>query len=89
MIAFSSMLVGPASKAGIKVPKNVEDYSPEEFVHWHIYQAIQLCAAMPSPNAHWENAQLIASYTEEQAKIVTYQQLLDDGLSVGSSSMYY
>lgn len=89
MIAFPFMLIGPAEKAGIKVPKNVENYEPEQFIHWHIYQKVQLCAAMPSPSSHWNNANLIASYSEEQAQLVTYQQLLDDGLEVGSSSMYY
>ena len=79
MLAFTSMLVAPAAKAGMKVPLNVEDYDREEFMHFHVYELMQIGRPLPHPAAHWDNAEVIAALSEDEVKQVTYTDLLAKG----------
>jgi hypothetical protein len=83
VIAFPGMLVAAAEKAGIKVPPNPEEFDSTEYPHWDVFLKVQIGAPMPSWTAHWDNAQLIGSLSDEEIKTITYQQLLDKGLEVG------
>jgi hypothetical protein len=85
MIAFASMLLSPAEKAGMKIPDDADEFDPNEFPHFDVYLKCQLGASMPSPSAHWENAKLIASYSDDKIKTLTYAELLEDGFAVGRS----
>jgi hypothetical protein len=85
MIAFEGMLVAPATEAGMKVPEDPEDYDPEQFPHFDVYLKCQLGASMPNPSAHWNNAKLIAGYSDAKIKTLTYAELLEDGFEVGRS----
>ncbi len=89
MIAFPSMLVGCAKEAGIDVPDDIENYDPESYMKWHIYNIVQLGQSLPYPSAHWHNAKVIAELSEQELKSVTFDDLIEKGLSVGNSSMYY
>lgn len=83
MIAFERPLAACAENAGIKVPADLENYNPEDYVHWHIYRMTQLGAPLPYPSAHWDNAVVIAKLSEEQAKTVTFRDLEELGCMWG------
>lgn len=85
MIAFPGMLVACAEKAGMKVPPDPNDFSPEEYPHFNIFCTVQLGAPMPHFSAHWDNAVIVAAIADEQVKTITYGQLLEQGLAVGYS----
>lgn len=65
MLAYPEMLVGPAEKAGIKVPADIENYDTHEYPHWHVYLILQLGRSLPSPTSHWTNAKVVASVPED------------------------
>lgn len=89
MIAFPEMLVGCAKEAGITIPSDVENYEPEDFMHWHIFLMVQLGQSLPYPSAHWDNAKVVSALKDEELKTVTMQDLIEKGLSIGNSSTYY
>ena len=83
MLALADMLVPAALEAGIKVPDDVKNYDKEEYVHFFVYTAIQLGQALPHPTAHWNNAHVVARFTAEELKLMTYQDFLDAGFEAG------
>jgi hypothetical protein len=89
MIAFASLLVPPAEQAGIKIPDVVSDdnltYDPKDYPHWHIFCNAQLGTPMPSADAHWNNAHVVASLSEFDTKVITMKELVDRGFSIGYS----
>lgn len=82
MIAFEGLLVAPAEAAGIKVPPDPEEYDPKEFVHFHVFCNVQLGTNMPSAEAPFVNARIIAELTEVEVLKVTLFQLIARGLAV-------
>lgn len=85
MIAFPIMAVAPAGEAGIKVPPDPDNYDPQDYPHFAVFCKVQLGAPMPNPSAHWENAKIVAGVSDADIMSITYQQLLDLGLSIGFS----
>ena len=83
MLSLPEMIVGPAEQAGLKVPPDVNAFDKNEYPHWNVFCAVQLGSPMPSPVAHWENAELIAKIPEDQIREVTFNQLLELGLQIG------
>lgn len=83
MIAFTDMLIIPAKASGMKVPDNAEDYSPEEYPHFYVYERCQIGSPMPNPNSHWNNAKLISIIPDDEIKTVCFADLLEMGLEVG------
>lgn len=83
MIALPSMLMEPAKRAGMKVPEDPDNFDPNEYPHWDVYLKVQIGAPMPNWTAHWDNAQVIASVSEDKIKSITYNDLLEMGLAVG------
>ena len=79
MIAFPSMLVPACEKAGISVPPNPNGkYNPNEYPHFHVFCLAQLLR--PTRHGeHWENAEVIASFTEEEIVNVTLPMLVERG----------
>lgn len=84
MIAFARMLVPAAEEAGIKVPEDPENFDESVYPYWNVFLTVQLGAPMPNWSAHWNNAKLIASLSDEEIRTITYQQLLDKGLEIGT-----
>ena len=76
MMAFPSMIAETARQAGMKVPPNEgeDDFSPDEFPHFHVYCNVQLGVALTWGN-HWENAKIIASIPEDKLRSITVQDL--------------
>ena len=84
MIAFPFLLIEPAVKAGIKVPENDDavdklDQLRETHPHWFVYCTLQLGNPMPSPDSHWNNAEVIAKLSDEEIKKVTVEDLIQLG----------
>ena len=83
MIAFPAMLIGPAEKAGIKVPPDANNFMDKEYPHFTVYLNAQLGHPMPHPTAHWDNAKVIAAIPEDKIFTITVQELLAAGFAVG------
>lgn len=78
-MAFPEMLVGAAQHANIAVPDDLENYNKEEFPHWFILCATQLCRPMQH-GEHWENAKVITTLTLEQMQTMTYEDFQEIGV---------
>ncbi len=78
MLAFESMLIAAAEKAGIKVPLDT-DYDPHEYPHWRVFCTMQLGRSMPTPTAHWDNAKIIAAIPDDKIKTVNTVDILGMG----------
>ena len=83
MIALAEMLVEPAKKAGIRVPDDVHNYNKLDYPYWFVYVQLQLGEAMPRPDSHWRNAELVAGLTETQLRTFTVQDFLNAGFETG------
>ena len=81
MIAHPGLLLGPAKQAGMKVPEDLDDYEVSEYPHWHVYCFIQLGRPMPTPTAHWTNAEIIAKVSDADIQMATIDDLLALGIS--------
>jgi hypothetical protein len=84
MMAFPSMLEGAAVAAGMKVPEdpdNTKSWNPMDFPHFATFCNAQLCRPLARWGEHWENAKIIASFSEAEIKEATIEQLLARGLS--------
>lgn len=84
MIAFPEMLVPAAVQAKMKVPDNPRSFDTSEYPHFQVFCNVQLGFGMPSPTAHWDNAQVIAAIPDSEIMSVTRAQLLDLGLQVSA-----
>lgn len=91
MLAFKSMLIEPAKKAGMAVPEvaDVEafdldsDENRENFPHFTVFCLLQLGAPMPSWSSHWRNAEVIANMTVEQIRTFLYEDYINAGCEFG------
>lgn len=79
MMAFPGMLVGPAKKAGIKVPDNPEEFDRNEYTHFFVFCQMQLGRRMPYASCVWDNAEIIASIPDEEIKKVSTTSILAMG----------
>lgn len=79
MFAFPGMLVSAAKQAGIRTPKNPDDFDPKRFPHFAVFCTVQLGRRM-RPGEHWENAKVIASVPTKEIKTVTLDGLIARGL---------
>ena len=80
MIAFPTMLEGPATLAGMRVPPDPNNYSSDEFPHFHCFCVLQLHRPMKMDGEQWRNAEIIASIPEEQLREMTLSDFLAAGL---------
>lgn len=83
MIAFPGMLIPAAQRAGMKVPPDSENYDANEFPHFMVYCRMQLGAPMPTPDAHWDNAKIVAEVPEDQIRLITPALLVEAGFATG------
>jgi hypothetical protein len=87
MIAFPGILVQPALVAGIPVPQginvNTDDFDREEFPHFAVFCTVQLGAPLPYPQAHWDNAEVIAKIPANKIKTITSSELVKMGFQTG------
>lgn len=81
MIAFPSMLVGPAEKAGIKTPdlSSTDDWDTDEFPHFTVFCRAQLGRPMKMDGEQWRNARVIAAIPEERIRLVSLDDLINLG----------
>ncbi len=84
MIAFAELLVEPAKRAGIPVPEKFDqggDFDEKAYPRFNLFCCVQLGTAMPDPQAHWNNARVIAQVPEDKICSITMAELLDMGLA--------
>lgn len=81
MLAFPSMLTSAAEQAGMKFPSDPDDFSPEEFPHFHVFCAVQLGRRMGQLNEHWDNAKVVAAVSDDDIRSISLADLIDNGLS--------
>lgn len=79
MLMFPGMLVEAAEKAGMKVPEDPDNFSPDEFPHFHVFCNIQLGVPLPSWDVHWENAKVIAGLSDKEVKSISFAGLEEKG----------
>ena len=80
MLAFPEMIVPAAKKAGMKVPKDANDFDSNKYPHFCVFCIVQLCRPMLRLDEHWNNAKIIAAIPEDKIRTVTLEQLLAKGL---------
>lgn len=81
MMVFPSMLTPAADEAGMSCPPDPDDFSPEEYPHFHVFCTVQLGRAMEWTE-HWHNAEVLAAIPEKELKTLTLEDLLEKGLRV-------
>ncbi len=83
MIISAPMLIGPAKKAGMKVPFDADNFNPKDYPHFSVFCSVQLGAPMPSWTSHWTNAKIIAAIPDNKIKTITYRDLTKMGFEIG------
>jgi hypothetical protein len=82
MLVFPSMLIPAAIAAGIKVPKDVDNFDSNEFPYFSVFCTIQLCRPMHVLSEHWDNAKIIADIPDKKIRKITIIDLINKGLSI-------
>lgn len=80
MFAFAGMLIPHAESAGMKVPKDPDNFDANKFPHFYVYREIQIGRPIVRNTSHWDNAKIIAEIPEDKIRSVTYEELLDLGV---------
>jgi len=85
MIAFPELLIEPANRAGIPTPDDVTRYEEyaELYPHFFVFCQMQLGSPMPYPSVHFDNAKIIAMFTEEDFFTLTDQDIINHGFQIG------
>lgn len=83
MIAFPSMLLKPAEKAGINTPQDADNFDPNAYPHFTVFLNMQLGQPMPILGCHWDNAKVVAAIPEAEIKTITPATLIERGFIVG------
>lgn len=79
MFAFPGMMMPAAEAAGIEVPYDPENFDKEKFPKFHVFVRMQVGRPMPYSGCVFDNAKLIASLSDDQAKTITLEQLVERG----------
>lgn len=80
MIALAEMLVEPAKKAGMRVPRDIHKCDKRKYPHWHVFCVVQLGRFMPSPTSHWQNAEVIAKIPDARIRRMSLAELVAAGV---------
>ena len=89
MLAFPSMLIGPAEEAGIEVPEfdennfqeSIESFR-ETHPHFYVFCMLQLGKSMHFPSEAWENAKVLGELSKDEIVEVTAKDLVERGFSL-------
>lgn len=74
MMCFPSMLLEAATRAGMKVPDDPDNFNEKEFPHFHLYCITQLNRKIRW-GEHWENAIVITNVPEVDLDKITLGEL--------------
>lgn len=80
MLAFAGMLVPFAESAGMKVPKDPENFDANQYPHFYVYRVLQIGRPIIRNVSHAENARIIAEIPEDQIRLVTFPELIMMGV---------
>jgi hypothetical protein len=70
----------------IKQPENYENFNPDEYPHFNVFMITHLGNAFDPDNLK-ENADIIASIPDEQIRKVTYNDLIEMGVTFSCSGV--
>lgn len=85
MLAFPSMLVPAAEKAGMAVPPEPNSFSKHDFPHFAVFCALQLGRRMNDFTEHWDNARIIAAIPVDQLKTMYLEDFINAGVSYAAN----
>lgn len=85
MLAFPSMLVAPALKAGMTTPDDhllhgEFDTFKETHPHFFVFCLLQLARPMTAPTEHWDNAKVVAEVPLDRLKTMTVRNWRSAGV---------
>lgn len=80
MLAFPGMLVPHSESAGMKVPKDPENFNANDYPHFYVYLEWQIGRPIIRNTSHWDNAKIIANIPEDKIKLITYGELVNLGV---------
>lgn len=75
MFAFPSLLVKAAEDAGMKVPKDPDNYNAATYPHFHVFCNAQIGKRMPYPGVHFDNARVVADIPDDAILHMTMEDL--------------
>lgn len=84
VFCFPEMFKVHIKDSNLKLPKDFEKYNREEYPHFYIFIELH-CARPININTLKDNANIIASISDEEIKKVTIEQLLKMGLWIENS----
>ena len=88
MIILPSMIAKAAIDAGMKVPEDPNgEWEILDFFHFHVFCTVQLCRTMRWGD-HWENAKIIADFTQPQLESMSLNDLISVGLDYHHSNEF-
>lgn len=74
MISFPSILLSHARNAGMKIPRNVDDYDAAQYPHFYVYSCIQVGRPIIG-ESHIRNAEIIAAVPQNKIEKITFKEL--------------
>lgn len=80
MLMTPTLLIDASEQAGIKVPKDVYDFPVVDFPHFDVFCKLQLNRPC-TLGEHWDNAKVIAQFSEEEIKQLTVSQAISAGFA--------
>ena len=86
MLCYPCMLEQAAQEAGIPVPPDVSsmeeiEKTKENYPHFYVFCLMQLNRRM-DVGEHWGNAKIIASFSEEEIKKISPDDLEEKGFRI-------
>ena len=76
------LLIPAAKSAGIKLPNDLENFDSEQYPHWHVLCIVMLGMPLDTRTEHFDNANIIALFSNEEILQATMNDLIDKGLKL-------
>lgn len=75
---FPEMFLNYIEGSGLKIPKDLKNYDPQEYPHYSVFEKLHLGIPIDIYSLH-DNAKIIAKLTNDEIKTITLNQLIDKG----------
>ena len=79
MFCFAGMLENHIKNSKLKQPSDFENYDPNEYPHFHVFQTLHLGCPIDISSLE-ENANVVADIPEDTIRQITLEQLVEKGL---------
>jgi hypothetical protein len=84
---FPNMFLNHIKNTGLKIPSDLENYNPEEYIQYHIFMLLHLGVPIDVFSLKY-NAEIIAKLSDEESKTITLEQLIEKGFNYVGESNY-